>query len=118
MANESKDDIIAKLTARLEVLEAKSAQQHQAPTSRLRSLRITASKDMNLETGRRRLSRLDETVRPARVVESENVHGIDLRAGQEVTIDVLDAQVAAFQAAVDAGHIIVEGMPKSKQDLS
>lgn len=37
--------------------------------------------------------------------EYENQHGISLQMDQSIEIDVTDAQLPAFQAAVDAGDI-------------
>lgn len=39
------------------------------------------------------------------------VEGITLRKDQEVEIDVRDYQLPAFQAAVDAGDLEIQGMP-------
>lgn len=67
--------------------------------------------ETSIVTAKRTLTYLDQSTSVPQRKSYENTHGIVVLAGQEMAIDVREEQLPAFQAAHDAGHVLVEGLP-------
>lgn len=67
--------------------------------------------ETQIVTAKRTMRWLDHSTTTPSWKTYENEHGIVVLANQEVAVDVREEQLPAFQAAHDAGHIVVDGLP-------
>lgn len=80
---------------------------------KLNRITVTALNDTKVVTGvkklaYRKIDGLPQGMPEGQEATYENTHAISLVAGQSLELDVTEAQMKNFQAAVDAGDIEVE----------